>query len=81
MKSIDGVSKIKDGYNPATWMLEITTPAQEVALGVDFTELYKNSDLYRFEPGFNCFSVTIHITPKFRLPKHGMSFQEEQGYD
>ncbi|KAI4355696.1 hypothetical protein L6164_004444 [Bauhinia variegata] len=44
---IEGVSKIKGGYNPATWMLEITTPAQEMALGVDFTDLYKNSELYR----------------------------------
>ncbi|RVW58199.1 Pleiotropic drug resistance protein 1 [Vitis vinifera] len=39
--------KIKDGYNPATWMLEVTTGAQEGTLGVDFTEIYKNSDLYR----------------------------------
>ncbi|KAJ1376806.1 P-loop containing nucleoside triphosphate hydrolase [Sesbania bispinosa] len=46
-ESIDGVSKIKDGYNPATWMLEVTTTAQELSLGVDFTDLYKNSDLYR----------------------------------
>ncbi|AES68067.2 drug resistance transporter-like ABC domain protein [Medicago truncatula] len=46
-ESIDGVSKIKDGYNPATWMLEVTTTAQELNLGVDFTDLYKNSDLYR----------------------------------
>ncbi|GAB4842031.1 transcription factor [Ancistrocladus abbreviatus] len=46
-ESIQGVSKIKDGYNPATWMLEVTTQAQELGLGVDFTELYRNSDLYR----------------------------------
>ncbi|GAB2234368.1 hypothetical protein Drorol1_Dr00003617 [Drosera rotundifolia] len=46
-EDIEGVPKIADGYNPATWMLEVTTPAQEVALGVDFTELYRNSDLYR----------------------------------
>ncbi|KAF8393294.1 hypothetical protein HHK36_021535 [Tetracentron sinense] len=46
-EGIQGVSKIKDGYNPATWMLEVTTAAQEVALGVDFTDAYKNSDLYR----------------------------------
>ncbi|KAK7405523.1 hypothetical protein VNO78_06905 [Psophocarpus tetragonolobus] len=46
-ESIEGVSKIKDGYNPATWMLEVTTTAQELSLGVDFTTLYKNSDLYR----------------------------------
>ncbi|CAJ1951217.1 unnamed protein product [Sphenostylis stenocarpa] len=46
-ESIEGVSKIKDGYNPATWMLEVTTPAQELTLGVDFHEIYKNSELYR----------------------------------
>ncbi|PKI46768.1 hypothetical protein CRG98_032840 [Punica granatum] len=46
-EGIEGVSKIKDRYNPATWMLEVTTSAQEVALGVDFADLYKQSDLYR----------------------------------
>ncbi|CAI0422027.1 unnamed protein product [Linum tenue] len=43
---IKGVSKIKDGYNPATWMMEVSCSAQEVALGVDFATLYKNSNLY-----------------------------------
>ncbi|KAE8728223.1 Pleiotropic drug resistance protein 3 [Hibiscus syriacus] len=42
-----GVSKIKDCYNPATWMLEVTTTAQELALGVDFADIYGKSDLYR----------------------------------
>ncbi|KAL0354739.1 UNVERIFIED_CONTAM: Pleiotropic drug resistance protein 1 [Sesamum radiatum] len=28
-EGIPGVSKIKDGYNPATWMLEVTASAQE----------------------------------------------------
>ncbi|KAF3674465.1 Pleiotropic drug resistance protein 1 [Capsicum annuum] len=46
-ESMPGVSKIQDGYNPATWMLEVTTPAQEIMLGVDFADLYKKSDLYR----------------------------------
>uniref|UniRef100_A0A161ZXM9 ABC transporter domain-containing protein n=1 Tax=Daucus carota subsp. sativus TaxID=79200 RepID=A0A161ZXM9_DAUCS len=46
-EDIDGISKIKDGYNPATWMLEVTSPAQEMALGIDFTEVYRNSDLFR----------------------------------
>ncbi|KAL2472415.1 ABC transporter G family member 40 [Abeliophyllum distichum] len=46
-EGIEGVSKIKDGYNPATWMLEVTSSAQELLLGVDFAELYKNSELYR----------------------------------
>ncbi|GAB2269453.1 transcription factor [Dionaea muscipula] len=46
-EGIEGVPKITDGCNPATWMLEVTTPAQELALGADFTDLYRNSDLYR----------------------------------
>ncbi|XP_051137797.1 pleiotropic drug resistance protein 1-like [Andrographis paniculata] len=46
-EGIDGVEKIKDGYNPATWMLEITSTAQEAALGIDFAQLYRNSELYR----------------------------------
>nr|Q949G3.1 RecName: Full=Pleiotropic drug resistance protein 1; AltName: Full=NpPDR1 [Nicotiana plumbaginifolia]CAC40990.1 ABC1 protein [Nicotiana plumbaginifolia] len=46
-ESIPGVSKIVEGYNPATWMLEVTASSQEMALGVDFTDLYKKSDLYR----------------------------------
>ncbi|KAK6137135.1 hypothetical protein DH2020_029128 [Rehmannia glutinosa] len=45
-EEIEGVSKIKDGYNPATWMLEVTSSAQELLLGVDFTDHYKKSDLY-----------------------------------
>ncbi|CAL4962701.1 unnamed protein product [Urochloa decumbens] len=46
-EGIQGVSKIKDGYNPATWMLEVTTVSQEQILGVDFSEIYKNSELYQ----------------------------------
>ncbi|KAH7652106.1 Sulfate-transporting ATPase protein [Dioscorea alata] len=46
-EGINGVSKIKDSYNPATWMLEVTTTGQEIALGVNFAEVYKNSDLFR----------------------------------
>ncbi|PSS01153.1 Pleiotropic drug resistance protein [Actinidia chinensis var. chinensis] len=46
-EGINGISKIKDGYNPATWMLEVTTAGQEKALGVNFSEEYKKSELYR----------------------------------
>lgn len=61
MKAINGVSKIKDGYNAATWMLKVTTAAQEDALGVDFAEIYKNSDQFRsFEKyAFAVFGMTI----------------------
>ncbi|KAK3015866.1 hypothetical protein RJ639_006554 [Escallonia herrerae] len=47
-EAIPGVPKIKDGYNPATWMLEVSSPAAEVQLNVDFAEIYANSDLYRY---------------------------------
>ncbi|XP_030479880.1 pleiotropic drug resistance protein 1 [Cannabis sativa] len=46
-ESIEGVNKIKDGYNPATWMLEVTSSAQETALGIDFAHIFKTSDLFK----------------------------------
>uniref|UniRef100_A0A0E0LUI1 ABC transporter domain-containing protein n=1 Tax=Oryza punctata TaxID=4537 RepID=A0A0E0LUI1_ORYPU len=46
-EGVEGVSKIKPGYNPATWMLEVTTLAQEDILGISFADVYKNSDLYQ----------------------------------
>ncbi|XP_049354854.1 pleiotropic drug resistance protein 2-like [Solanum verrucosum] len=46
-QSVPGVPTIKEGYNPATWMLDITTPAVEGQLNVDFGDIYTNSDLYR----------------------------------
>jgi len=48
MKEIKGVNTVEDGYNPATWMLEVTTSAKEMELGIDFAEVYKNSELYRY---------------------------------
>ncbi|KAJ9540247.1 hypothetical protein OSB04_026753 [Centaurea solstitialis] len=46
-ESIPGVNKIKAGQNPATWMLDVSSPAIEAQLGVDFAEIYANSDLYK----------------------------------
>ncbi|MED6194939.1 transcription factor [Stylosanthes scabra] len=46
-QGIEGVNPISDGYNPATWMLEVTASAKEMELGIDFAQFYKNSDLYR----------------------------------
>eukprot|EP01018_Ginkgo_biloba_P004087 Gb_05443 [translate_table: standard] len=46
-EAVEGVPKIIDGYNPATWMLEVTSVAVESRLGVDFAEIYRNSELYR----------------------------------
>ncbi|GAV61270.1 ABC_tran domain-containing protein/ABC2_membrane domain-containing protein/PDR_assoc domain-containing protein [Cephalotus follicularis] len=46
-EEIPGVPKIKDKYNPATWMLEVSSVAAEVRLGMDFAEHYKSSSLYQ----------------------------------
>ncbi|XP_010553380.1 PREDICTED: ABC transporter G family member 39-like isoform X2 [Tarenaya hassleriana] len=46
-ESVHGVPKIIDSYNPATWMLEVSTPSMETQLGVDFAEIYANSTLYQ----------------------------------
>ena len=47
LKGMDGISPIPEGYNPATWMLEVSTPAAEEKLGIDFAETYKSSDQFR----------------------------------
>ncbi|XP_058209583.1 pleiotropic drug resistance protein 2-like isoform X2 [Rhododendron vialii] len=46
-EAVSGVPKIKDGYNPATWVLEISSPTVETQLNVDFAEIYANSSLYQ----------------------------------
>ncbi|XP_042513197.1 ABC transporter G family member 31-like isoform X2 [Macadamia integrifolia] len=46
-QKISGIYPITTGYNPATWMLEITTPAAEQRIGQDFAHIYRNSDKYR----------------------------------
>ncbi|MED6135634.1 drug-responsive transcription factor pdr3 [Stylosanthes scabra] len=43
---VPGVPKIKDNYNPSTWMLEVTSGSAEVDLGVDFAQIYRESTLY-----------------------------------
>ncbi|MFS7986606.1 putative ABC-type sulfate transporter [Helianthus anomalus] len=45
-ESISGVPKIRDNYNPATWMLEVTSASMEAKLGVDFGQIYSTSTLY-----------------------------------
>ncbi|XP_021594312.1 pleiotropic drug resistance protein 3 [Manihot esculenta] len=46
-ESIPGIPKIKDNYNPATWMLEVTSKSVEAELGVDFGRIYEQSSLYK----------------------------------
>lgn len=47
MQGINGITPIPSGYNPATWMLEVTTPAAEQKIGADFADIYRNSDKFR----------------------------------
>ncbi|KAJ3673148.1 hypothetical protein LUZ60_006522 [Juncus effusus] len=46
-QTIPGVPKIREDHNPATWMLDITTPAMEADLSLDYAEVYANSSLYQ----------------------------------
>ncbi|GMH11879.1 hypothetical protein Nepgr_013720 [Nepenthes gracilis] len=74
-EGITGVAKIKDGYNPATWMLEVTSMAQEASLHVDFGDIYRNSKLQRRTKALiNEVSVPapgskdLHFTTKYSQP-------------
>ncbi|KAH7352828.1 hypothetical protein KP509_19G065900 [Ceratopteris richardii] len=46
-EAIPGVHQITDGYNPASWMLDISSPSAEAHLQVDFADIYKTSALYQ----------------------------------
>ncbi|KAK4339776.1 hypothetical protein RND71_041238 [Anisodus tanguticus] len=46
-EGISGVPKIKNNYNPATWMLEVTSTSSEAEISIDFAEVYKNSALHK----------------------------------
>lgn len=46
-EAVPGVPKIKEGINPATWMLDVTSATVEGQLGVDFADIYANSALYQ----------------------------------
>lgn len=46
-QGISGVPQIKANYNPATWMLEVTSASTEAELGLDFAKIYLKSPLYQ----------------------------------
>ncbi|XP_056168815.1 pleiotropic drug resistance protein 3-like isoform X3 [Syzygium oleosum] len=46
-QGIPGVPKISHNYNPATWMLEITSTSVEEQNGIDFADIYRNSTHYK----------------------------------
>ncbi|KAL2454822.1 ABC transporter G family member 29 [Abeliophyllum distichum] len=46
-EAILGISRIRENYNPAAWMLEVSSAAMENRLGVDFAQVYRASSLYQ----------------------------------
>ncbi|XP_058074190.1 ABC transporter G family member 42-like [Magnolia sinica] len=46
-ETVPGVPKIKEKYNPATWMLEASSVAAEVRLEIDFADYYQSSPLHQ----------------------------------
>ncbi|KAF3671253.1 Pleiotropic drug resistance protein 6 [Capsicum annuum] len=46
-EAIQGVRRIRSGKNPAAWVLEVTSSAEENRLGVDFADIYRKSTLFR----------------------------------
>ncbi|GJP34732.1 hypothetical protein CLOM_g19168, partial [Closterium sp. NIES-68] len=46
-QAIPGMPPISDSYNPATWMLDISTPAMADKLGLDFADIFCQSDQFR----------------------------------
>ena len=59
-------------------MLEVTTLAQEDALGVNFAEVYMNSDLYRYVQSQNDVSVFQYFS---YFSDSYASWQEVQSFD
>ena len=47
-ESIQGVPKISEGYNPATWMLDISTISSEQRMGVNLADVYQDSQQRRW---------------------------------
>ncbi|CAD6230064.1 unnamed protein product [Miscanthus lutarioriparius] len=46
-EEVPGIPKIKEGCNPATWMLDVTSASTEVQLKIDFAEHYKSSTMHQ----------------------------------
>ena len=64
---MEGLPAIQGDLNPAAWMLEITTPGMEHQLGVDFAQVYKESDLARYTTLVNTCSVLLCLHARLQL--------------
>ena len=70
-QSLDGVPGVQEGINPATWMLEVTRPAEERRLGIDFAQVYTESDLFR-QAALCLFGLVVFPFHALCLPPHIM---------
>ncbi|WRX10698.1 ABC transporter-like, partial [Theobroma cacao] len=81
-EGIPGVPRIKENHNPATWMLDVTSPSAEAQLGVDFAHLYKESHLYR--PGYNLSRLILLTASSLLygglLRRKGQKMDDEQDF-
>ena len=66
LQSIPGVPPLREGLNPATWMLQITTPGVDRLLGVDFAAQYLDSSLYRHAPLLRLSRAIMKRVARFR---------------
>jgi hypothetical protein len=55
LQAIPNVPRLTEGLNPATWMLQVSTPGMESAIGADFAEIYRSSELYK------CATPPLHL--------------------
>ncbi|WOG90844.1 hypothetical protein DCAR_0310090 [Daucus carota subsp. sativus] len=68
-QGIPGISPFPNEYNPATWMLEISTPASEERIGRDFADIYRDSDQFReVEASIQQHSVPPEGSKPLRFP-------------
>ncbi|WZZ54479.1 hypothetical protein YC2023_054586 [Brassica napus] len=76
---IIGVKKIKAGHNPAAWMLDVTSSTEEQRLGLDFAEIYKNSNLCRRNKELvEGLSKPSNISKKLEFPtRYSQSFYSQ----
>ncbi|CAL5389084.1 unnamed protein product [Camellia sinensis] len=74
-EAVPGVPKITEGYNPATWMLDVSFTSVEAQLDVDFAEIYANSGLYQNQELIKGLSTPAPGTNDLYFPtKYSQSF-------
>ncbi|KAG0468338.1 hypothetical protein HPP92_017666 [Vanilla planifolia] len=72
-EKIPGIPKIMDNYNPATWVMEVTSTSLEAQLSIDFKGIYKESDLHSLWKQFRACLWKQHLsywrTPSYNLAR------------